>query len=189
MPGDFLFQVAGWSALISTLVTLFTMATFAIGMKVGWENVGRPNDIAGVGMFLLYIPIFIGLGQTTHASFPALSWTLTIAGCLASAVAMVTQILFIAQKIEFQSTVLPNGLGGIIIGLAIIGFNWLILRNGDFPSALTIIGIVAYAGMALASIGSLIRQGHPLTWIGGSFSFLSVVWLAWAGWLWLEMTI
>lgn len=187
MPGDAIFRVAGWSALVSTLVTLFTLATFAVGMKVGWEKVGRPNDIAGVGMFFLYIPIFIGLGQTTHASFPTLSWLLAIAGCLASAVAMVTQILFIAQMIRFQSTVLPNGLGGIIIGLATIGFNWLFLRNGDFPSALTIIGIIAYAGMVIASIGSLIRQGHPLTWIGGSFSALSIVWLAWTGWLWLKM--
>lgn len=181
-----LFCIAGEFALLSTLVTLFTMVTFAIGMKVGWKKVGRPNDIAGVGMFFLYIPIFIGLGQMTHASFSALSWILTIAGCLASAVAMVTQILFITQKITFQATILPNGLGGMIIGLAMVGFNWLILRNGGFPSALTIIGIVAYAGMALASIGSLIRQGHPLTWIGGSVSILSVVWLAWVGVLWLK---
>lgn len=40
MPGDVLFRVAGWFALLSTLVTLFTLVTFAVGMKVGWKKRG-----------------------------------------------------------------------------------------------------------------------------------------------------
>jgi hypothetical protein len=38
MPDGVFFRVAGWFALLSTLVTFFTMVTFAIGMKVGWTE-------------------------------------------------------------------------------------------------------------------------------------------------------
>lgn len=182
-----LFQLAGWSALISTLITLFATVTFAIGLKVGWKKVGLPNDIAGATMFVLYIPIFLGLDRVTHASFPTLSWILLVAGLLAAAVAAFVQIIFILRFVDFNFTVFPVSSSSIVIGLVLIVFNWLAFRNGAFPSALTIIGIIAYMGMIVASIGMLIRQGHPLTWIGGSISVLGIVWLAWVGWLWLEM--
>ena len=180
------YRLAGWSALASILVTIFAMITASIGLSVGWEKVGLPNDISVVAMFALYIPILLGLDGMTRASSPALSRILLLVGCLAAVIVVFVQTIFILRFVDFSFTAFPVSASSVVIGLVCIAFNWLIFRNRGFPAALTVIGIIAYAGMVVASIGSLIRQGHPLTWIGGSLSILSIVWLAWAGRLWLK---
>lgn len=180
------YRLAGWSALLAALTSLFSVVTFVIGMQVGWDKVGLPNDIASVILIAQYFPIFLGLDRMTRASSPALGRILLLVGCLTAAMVAFVQIIFIARIIDFPATIVPTWGGGIVIGLVFIGFNGLAFRNRSFPAALTILGMIAYAGIAVSGVGSLIEQGHPLTWIGGAFGSLTIVWLIWAGWLWLK---
>lgn len=182
MSNNNLFRLTGWSALTAALITLFTLVTFAIGISVGWEKVGLPNDIAVIVMYALHIPILVGLDKTLDRPRRA---QLAL-GILAALVVTVVQILFVSGVLGFESTVIPASLSTIILSLIYIAYNWQTRQIQALPNGLTLIGLVANAGSALASVGGFIASDHPLVWIGGLLYLLNVVWLFWIGRVWLK---
>ncbi len=175
------YRLAGWSALTVAFVTVFTIVTFAIGISVGWEKVGLPNDLASIVMYFLHIPILLGLDKFLKPR-PAQLWL----GILAALVIGVVQILFVSRVVAFDFTSLPAAVGTIIITLVYIAYNWQARGSLSLPNGLTLIGIIANAGGALASAASFVAVDHPLVWIGGSLYLLNVVWFIWISRIWLR---
>ena len=175
------FRLAGWSALIAACVTVFTIATFAVGLSVGWEKVGLPNDIAAIVMYFLHIPILLGLDKFLKPR-PLQLWL----GILAALIIGVVQILFVSRVVELEFTRLPAAVCTVILTLVYVAYNWQARGSQSLPNSLTIIGIVGNAGGALASAASFIAADHPLVWIGGLFYLLNVVWLFWMSRIWLR---
>ena len=175
------YRLAGWSALTAALVTAFTIVTFAIGISVGWDKVGLPNDIAAIMMYFLHIPILLGLDKFLKPR-PVQLWL----GILAALVIGIVQVLFVGG-VEFEFTFLPPSVVcTVILTLVYIAYNWQARQSQSLPNGLTLIGIIGNAGGAVASAASLISQDHPLVWIGGLVYLLNVVWLFWLSRIWLK---
>ncbi len=181
MSNTNLFRLAGWSALTAAFVTVFTIATFAVGITVGWDKVGLPNDIAAIAMYFLHIPILLGLDKFLKPR-PVQLWL----GILAALVIGVVQVLFVSRVVEFDFTSLPAAVCTGILTLVYIAYNWQARGSQSLPNGLTLIGIIGNAGGALASAASFIAVDHPLVWIGGLFYLLNVIWLFWLGRIWLK---
>jgi hypothetical protein len=176
------YRLAGWSALTAALVTAFTIVTFAIGISVGWDKVGFPNDIASIVMYFLHIPILLGLDKFLKPR-PVQLWL----GILAALVIGIVQVLFVGGIADV--TTLPASVCTVILTLVYIAYNWQARQSQSLPNGLTLIGIIGNAGGAVASAASLISQDHPLVWIGGLVYLLNVVWLFWISRIWLKNTI
>ncbi len=183
MPNNKLFRLSGWSALTAALITLFTIATFAIGISVGWDKVGLPNDIAAVMMYFLHIPILLGLDKFLKPR-PVQLWL----GILAALVIGVVQVLFVSRVVEFEFTSLPAAVCTVILTLVYIVYNWQARQSQSLPNGLTLVGVIGNAGGALASAASVVAVDHPLVWVGGLFYLLNVVWLFWISRIWLKNT-
>jgi hypothetical protein len=175
------YRLAGWSALIVALVTIFTIVTFAIGITVGWEKVGLPNDLAAIVMYFLHIPILLGLDKFLKPR-PLQLWL----GILAALVIAVVQVIFVSGFVEFEFTSVPAAVCTVVLTLVYVAYNWQARGSQSLPNGLTLIGIIGNAGGALASAASLIAVDHPLVWIGGLFYLLNVVWLFWMSRIWLR---
>ena len=175
------FRIAGWSAMIAGCVTVFTIATFAIGLSIGWDKVGLPNDIASIVMYCLHIPILLGLDKFLKPR-PLQLWL----GILAALVIAVVQALFVSGFIDLESTGLPAALCTVIISLVYIAYNWQARQSHSLPNGLTMVGMIGNAGAALASAATIVAVDHPLVWIGGMFYLLNVVWLFWMSHIWLR---
>ncbi len=177
-----LFRIAGWTAVIAAVITFFTIITFAIGISVGWERVGQANDIAAALMALLHLPILLAVDKSVRPP----SRVQLVIGLLAALVVAVVQILFVAGVVEFAFTTVPAALGSGILALIYMAYNWQARQAQALPNGLTLVGLIANAGGALASFASLLRPDHPLVWVGGTLYLLNVVWLFWLGRLWLS---
>ncbi len=176
------FRLAGWSALIVALVTIFTIVTFAIGITVGWEKVGLPNDLAAIVMYFLHIPILLGLDKYLKPR-PLQLWL----GILAALVIAIVQVIFVSGFVEFEFTSVPAAVCTVVLTLVYVAYNWQARGSQSLPNGLTLIGIIGNAGGALASAASLIAVDHPLVWIGGLFYLLNVAWLFWMSRIWLRV--
>ncbi|MBM3124568.1 MAG: hypothetical protein FJZ87_05775 [Chloroflexi bacterium] len=176
------FRLAGWSALTVAILTLLTIVTFGIGVNAGWDKVKIPNDLATALMYLLHPLVLAGLDKSMARPRPA---QLTI-GILAALYMATVQILYIADAGVFESTPVSAILSTAILSLVYLIYNWQARREQSLPNGLTIVGVIANAGGALASASSIIAENHPLVWIGGSLYMLNVVWLIWLGRIWLR---
>ena len=175
------YRITGWSAMIAACVTIFTIATFAVGLSFGWDKVGVPNDIASIVMYCLHIPILLGLDKFLKPH-PVQLWL----GILAALVIAIVQVIFVSGFVELEFTRLPAAVCTVTLTLVYIAYNWQARQNQSLPNALTLIGIIGNAGGALASAASIVAVDHPLVWIGGLFYLLNVVWLFWMSLIWLR---
>lgn len=175
------FRLAGWSALLLALVTVFTIVTFAIGISIGWEKVGLPNDIASIVMYFLHVLVLFGLDKFLNPR-PVQLWI----GILAALVISILQILFVSRVVGLEATLAPGYICSTVVALAYLAYNWQARRSQSLPNGLTLIGIIGNAGGAVAGLSSFIAQDHPLVWIGGLFYLLNIVWLFWMSRIWLR---
>lgn len=86
------YRLAGWSAFLLAFATIFTIATFTIGISVSWDVVGLPNDLASIAMYFLQILVLLGLDKFLNPR-PIQLWI----GILAALVIGVLQILFVSR--------------------------------------------------------------------------------------------
>jgi hypothetical protein len=175
------FRIAGWSALIVALVTVFTIVTFAIGMSVGWDKVGLSNDVASIVMYLLNIPVLLGLDKFLKPR-PVQLWL----GILAALFIGIVQILFVSRLVPLEFTFFPASMCTVVLTLVYIAYNWQARQSQTLPNRLTLVGIIGNAGGALAGAFALVSQDHPIVWIGGLLYLLNVAWLFWLGRIWLR---
>jgi hypothetical protein len=175
------YRLAGWSAFLLALVTIFTIVTFAVGLTVGWDVVGLPNDIASIVMYSLHILVLFGLDRFLNPR-PVQLWS----GILAALVIGVLQILFVSRIIGLEATLVPAYVCSSVVAFVYLVYNWQARQSQSLPNGLTLIGIIGNAGGTLAGVSSFLAQDHPLVWIGGLIYLLNVVWLFWMSRIWLR---
>ncbi|MBI3164769.1 MAG: hypothetical protein HYZ24_08805 [Chloroflexi bacterium] len=175
------YRLAGWSAFLLALVTIFTMITASIGLTVGWDKVGLPTDIASIAMYFLNILVLLGLDKFLHPR-PIQLWI----GILAALVIGVLQILFVSRIVGLEATLAPGYVCSSVVAFVYLVYNWQARGSQSLPNGLTLIGIIGNAGGTVAGVSSFLAQDHPLVWIGGSIYVLNVVWLFWMSRIWLR---
>lgn len=177
-----LLRLAGWSALTVAILTLLTIVTFGIGVSAGWDKVKTPNDFATALMYLLHPLVLFALDKSLARPRRV---QLAI-GILAALYMATVQILYITQAGLFESTPVTAILSTALLSLVYLLYNWQAHQEKSLPNGLTLVGLIANAGGALASASSIIAENHPLVWIGGSLYMLNVVWLFWISRIWLR---
>ena len=174
-------RLAGWSAFLLALVTIFTIVTFAVGLTVGWDVVGLPNDLASIVMYSLHILVLLDLDKFLKPR-PVQLWI----GILAALVIGVLQILFVSRIVGLEATLVPAYICSSVVAFVYLVYNWQARQNQSLPNGLTLIGIIGNAGGVVAGVSSFLGQDHPLVWIGGLIYLLNVGWLFWMSRIWLR---
>jgi hypothetical protein len=214
-------RYAGWSAYLSAVLgilsTVFLFAFYGVEVPrlvaaggAGTQVFGTLNDITGLLQLFFMLPLAVALYQLSSARRPGFSVAALLLGITGLLLAVVAQVLLVAQVISFAVN-LPI----VLTALLLIGA-WLILANhlGRSASALsarlTWVGeatgvafvlagcfapVVVLAGpngplaAAAAGVGTFATQ-HPVIIVGGIvvaapifllWSFGTLIWSVWLG--------
>jgi hypothetical protein len=214
-------RYAGWSAYLSAVLgilsTVFLFVFYGVEVPrlvaaggAGTQVFGTLNDITGLLQLLFMLPLAVALYQLSSARRPSFSVAALLLGITGLLLAVVAQVLLVAQVISFAVN-LPI----VLTALLLIGA-WLILANhlgrsaGALPARLTWVGeatgvafvlagcfapVVVLAGpngplaAAAAGVGTFATQ-HPVISVGGIvvaapifllWSFGTLIWSVWLG--------
>jgi len=166
---------------VSAIATIIGAVTLVIFFSVG-DPFGKINDISSIVIALATIPMLLALHKLNHNVSYALSFGALTIGIAAMLIAGVVQTLFVFGVFQYEQTVYISPLGFGALGMAIAVYGYLARVGKIFPSALTVLGILAGIGYALVAFGFLHGgENHFLSYVGGSIAVIAYP--SWAFWL------
>lgn len=147
-------QFIGWSAILGGSIAVVGFISLLLLFVVG-EPFGTINDFLAIPSGLLLLPLVYGLYRLNASDYPLTSLIALIAGAAGFLATMIGSILLLANRIDFQTSLLP-GLGGFgLVGLCVLINSVLALQDGALPKGL------AWAGVLLAITPTLALAAVP----------------------------
>ncbi|NOH01433.1 MAG: hypothetical protein HND47_05375 [Chloroflexi bacterium] len=182
MSNSNLFRLAGWSAYLSAVATILGAVTLVIFFSVG-DPFGKINDVSSIVIALASIPMLLALHKLHRNVFYALSFGALIVGIAAMLIAGIVQTLFVFGVFQYEQTVYVSPLGFGLFGVAIAVYGYLARVGKIFPSALSVLGMLAGIGYALVAFGFLLGgENHLFSYVGGSIAVIAYpFWAIWLG--------
>jgi hypothetical protein len=184
-------SLAGWSAILSGIVTIIGLILIGVFFSVG-EPYGSLNDIAIAAHILLMLPYAWALHQhfrATQSPFALIMLVVLVIGALAQAV---SNVLLVARVISFEQSIHFPFNTFALIGLWLAAAGVMALRANTLPPVLSWIGIASGAGFVLMGGGMWFTPGSDVTsnmfvTVGGALGFpLYIVWSFWLGYTFLQ---
>lgn len=179
---SFLVQYAGWFSILAAVTSIISMAALFIFFAVG-GIFGPINDITSVFQMLFLIPVAVALNQIFQERATTLISLVTILAILAMLSIAILQSMLVLGWVQFEQTLKPILLLGIVIGVWWLVVGFLSLNSASFPSGLTWTGIISGVSFIAIAIGFWIGgQEHPLAAVGFLVGAIAVpVWVIWLG--------
>lgn len=166
-------NIAGAMSVISGLALIIFFA--------GVRFFGPINDLTGVILFLLFIPIALALHRIFQTAFPLLSLIATVIGIAAMLIFAILQLALVFGMVRFEQSLPYVLLTSGLVGIWLFANGVLSMQSGNFPIGFSWLGIVAGLGLIVTLIAFWIGgQQHPLTAIGYFVSLFAMpVWCFW----------
>ena len=175
-------RYAGWSAIVSAIMTILGLVTLLIFFAQG-EPWGTLNDITSVILALSLLPVLLMLYRLHRREAPTIILCTLIIGVIALLAAVIVQSLLIIKVLTYDQTAIlaPSAFG--LFGATLMVFGFLGRSNASLPRRLIWLSIIAGAGYVLVITGFILGgQAHPLATIGGLMAVLGYpIWAIWFG--------
>jgi hypothetical protein len=140
---------AGIMAFIQ--ITLLTLM-FTVSMK----PFGLMSDYAYALTPILMLPLMFSLRSILQGQNGAASQWALVLSVIGAVIASVSQVIFIVNVIDLKQSMVGNGLGVGMMGIAILIYSLLGRANVDISTAFAWFGIILGAGMALGLVSGTV---------------------------------
>lgn len=178
-------RTAGWAAIlcgIAAILTFITSVLFfwleapSVGTSAAQTHLWGPlSDIFPIIQMALLLPVAYGLYLVQRPGAPTMSLVATMIGALGMLGVILLQSLLLLMIVPFEQEVGPLLVAMGLVGVWLLGVNYLARQQGGLPSRLRWLGMAVGVAFVLEPV-LLAAMGGTVDWRAMSSNYFLIIW-------------